>query len=140
MQTIKLFLIAITSIVLSGCTTLSQDVAYIETLRNAGISNFSEKIIVMPKGSVVAGIERTIVLGREVKRVELVLSYTDNGKPNVKITASGVTAFEGQRSSQIALIKAREQLTKQNIAVADIGTKSAISAIDVALKMLSPVP
>ncbi len=138
LNTIKWVLTLLTVLLISGCTTLSEDVKDVEALRGAGISKVVVKTILAEPPKVAVGTDYTAILGKEYKSFYLKVKFT--GKvPEITIKALGVGAFEGQATAQAALVKAREALTIQNVEQTNIGASVALEAIDAALKAMNPI-
>lgn len=111
-------LIAAAVLALAGCATTSEDLGGdVKSLTDAGVTSFESTDKVAPDGSYVKTVRAAS--GKNYNDFSLELEIVPEGETvmvrKLKVRAGGVNASEGQRIAAEAIVKIREQITKQNI-------------------------
>ena len=136
MKKLDTYLFIVIALFLSGCMTLGEDVKDVPSIANSGTTSVEVKPVFAKPDEVQVGTEYKAMFAKEYDNFSATLTFDDDGKIiGLTVSAGGVKAFKGQATAHDALVKIRNDITTQNIAISD----ATLSTINTLIKSLAPL-
>ena len=125
------------AVLLAGCTTVGEDLDGVDSVTRAGVTSFRQNEEVRADGSATKYVEATF--GKEYGEFTLSMGVdVETGKVlSIDVSASEVSAFEGQKIAADAVVEIRKELAARDIAIAE----AAYPVIaDIIARIIVPTP